>query len=65
MASHDASDLELVGRYANFDEITGENGVMLKDAQVWTQTIKTEYKYDETFEHYVYDLILIQVRHLT
>lgn len=55
MASHDASDLELVGRYANFDEITGENGVMLKDAEVWTQTIKTEYKYDETFEHYVYD----------
>jgi len=55
MATHNSADMELVGRYDSFAEITGQDGVMLKDAGTWTQTIETEYTYDEGQGKYIYD----------
>jgi hypothetical protein len=55
MATHNSDDLELVGRYESFEEITGQDGVMLMDAGQWAQTVETEYTYDEIEGKYVYN----------
>ena len=54
-STHGPGDLTLVGRYDTFEELTGEDGVILQDAGMWTQIIETSYVYDEIEERYIYN----------